>query len=607
MKKANEESRRIKKLVDEIERDFERRRSERKALESAWLLALHFVAGNQYTDVNLAGEVEEECGGFCWQGRRVFNCIAPTLETRQAKLKRMRKKLKIYPFSDEESDRKVAKLASDILKNVSERIRLEEIVERGVNWSETCGTAFYFVSWNDEGGRQLARSDEGGVYEGEVEVEVVSPFEIYPDSLGIEGLDEQRSIIRARAVLVKDIEAAYGVKLAGRDSDEFGILPAVMPSRDGRGGGAVLHDAELLIERYTLPDLEHVEGKLEIVAGGKLLYEGRLPFANREHGKRGYPFVKQVCLRQAGAFFGSSVVDRLIPLQRSYNAVRNRKQECLNRLSMGVIAVEDGSVDAEELVSDGLRPGKVLVYRQGSEPPKMLDPGSVPSEYEKEEERLLEEFVLVSGTGEALNQRTYSSGITSATGLQLLIDQEAARLAVVAGNIGESMREIARHILRLYREFAGEKRLLRVTGEGKKVKISYFCASDVSADDILFEEGEETNSLTRRSLVFELLEKGLLSDDEGKVPIYVKNEILDEIGYGALERVEDLTSLHRHRAQEENLSKGKLVVKEYDDDDVHILEHTRYLLSEEAKNEGVILSHIGEHRKKKEERNGTRG
>ena len=605
--KAKEESRRVKKLVDEIERDFERRRRERRTLEGNWMLAMHFVAGNQYTDVNLAGEVEEEYGDFLWQERRVFNCIAPTLETRQAKLKRMRKKLKIYPFSDEDSDRKVAKLASDILKNVSERIGLEEIVERGVNWSETCGTVFYFVTWSDQGGRQLAISEGGGIYEGEVQVEVVSPFEIYPDSLGVETMEEQRSLIRARAVLVKDIEKAYGVKLAGRDSNEFGVLPAVTPTRDGRGGGTVLHDSELLIERYTLPDSEYPEGRVEAVAGGKLLYEGSLPFANREGGKRGYPFVKQVCLRQAGAFFGTSIVDRLIPLQRSYNAVRNRKQECLNRLSMGVIAVEDGSVDADELASEGLRPGKVLVYRQGSAPPKMLDPGSVPSEYEKEEERLLEEFILVSGTGEALNQRTYSSGITSATGLQLLIDQEAARLAVVAGNIGESMREIARHILRLYREFAGEKRLLRVTGEGKKVKLSYFCASDVSADDILFEEGEETSSLTRRTLVFELLEKGLLSDREGNVPTYVKNEILDEIGYGALERVEDLTSLHRHRAQEENLGKGELVVKEYDDDDVHILEHTRYLLSEEAKNEKALLSHIGEHRRKKEEGNGTRG
>ena len=54
-----------------------------------------------------------------------------------------------------------------------------------------------------------------------------------------------------------------------------------------------------------------------------------------------------------GAFFGTCVVDRMIPLQRAYNAVRNRKHEFLNRLTMGVVAVEDGSVDAEALAEEG--------------------------------------------------------------------------------------------------------------------------------------------------------------------------------------------------------------------------------------------------------------
>ena len=88
--------------------------------------------------------------------------------------------------------------------------------------------------------------------------------------------------------------------------------------------------------------------------GGKLLYKGPLPYQNGERGERIFPFVKQDCLRLPGAFFGSSVVDRLIPVQRAYNAVRNRKHEFLNRLSMGVLTVEDGSVDTDELTEEGL-------------------------------------------------------------------------------------------------------------------------------------------------------------------------------------------------------------------------------------------------------------
>ena len=39
-----------------------------------------------------------------------------------------------------------------------------------------------------------------------------------------------------------------------------------------------------------------------------------------------------------------------------------------------------------------LSPGKILIYRSGSTPPSYLSHGSIPSEIEKEEEKLLEEL-----------------------------------------------------------------------------------------------------------------------------------------------------------------------------------------------------------------------
>ena len=45
------------------------------------------------------------------------------------------------------------------------------------------------------------------------------------------------------------------------------------------------------------------------------------------------------------------MVERAIPVQRAYNAVKNRKHEFLNRIAMGVLTVEDGSVDTDNLES----------------------------------------------------------------------------------------------------------------------------------------------------------------------------------------------------------------------------------------------------------------
>lgn len=64
------------------------------------------------------------------------------------------------------------------------------------------------------------------------------------------------------------------------------------------------------------------------------------------------------------------LVDMLVPFQRAFNAAKNRKMEFLNRYTMGVVCVEDGSVDTDDLEIDGLAPGKIIVYRQGSNAPE---------------------------------------------------------------------------------------------------------------------------------------------------------------------------------------------------------------------------------------------
>ena len=64
------------------------------------------------------------------------------------------------------------------------------------------------------------------------------------------------------------------------------------------------------------------------------------------------------------------LVDMLVPFQRAFNAAKNRKMEFLNRYTMGVICVEDGSVDTDDLEMEGTAPGKIIVYRQGSNAPE---------------------------------------------------------------------------------------------------------------------------------------------------------------------------------------------------------------------------------------------
>ena len=598
-----------KRLAEEITEDFLRRREERRSTESGWALNINFFSGRQYCDVSPMGELVEEDKQFYWQSRRVFNHIAPTVEARIAKLEKRKPVLRVRAFSDEDGDLKAAKLATGVLQYVQERISLQDSLSRALVWSETCGSVFYKVVWDEKGGRQVAVDEAGApVYEGEVQVSVVPPFEIFPDRLDAEDFDGVQSVIHAQAVSVEYIRERFGVVLDGRNLD--GLLAYSEPSAGALGAKsgkhtASLKDGEILIERYTKPNAEFPSGRLEIAAGGKLLYAGDLPYTNGDRGERIFPFVKQDCLRMPGAFFAASVIDRLIPVQRAYNAVRNRKHEFLNRLSMGVLTVEDGSVDTDELAEEGLLPGKILVYRQGGKAPEMLDCGSIPSEFKDEESWLEKEFAFIGGVSD-LSQSSTPARVTSATGLQLLLSQDESRLTATIACIERAVKEVGRQILRLYRQFAGTARLMTLTGENKKAQVYYFNASKLDVNDIQFEPHEQFTPEEKKEALLKLYEAGLLTGEDGELTQENKNRILEAFGFGSYENARDISVLHIAKAGEENLllKSEDILPDGYDDHALHLSEHIRFLLSAEfkraEKREEIkkrFVTHIDEHKR----------
>ena len=568
-------------VLNDLFADFYNRQDERRKLEKQWELDLEFLAGNQYCEISPRGEVEEEEKYYYWQNRGAFNHIAPIIDSRVAKLTKMKPIMSVKAAGAEESDVKNAKLATALVNSSYQRLSLGDVISKTTGWSESCGTGFYFIGWNPDAGKLLGEVDGKKVFEGDVVVESVSPFEIYPDSLCYENIESCESIIRARAMKTADVERLYGITVAGEDVKVFGVDKAAT-------GKSIVHDSVLVLEKYERPTADFPDGRLIVACEKTILYMGELPYVNGVEGRRGFPFVKQNSIDKAGCFFGMSMVERLIPVQKAYNAVKNRKQEFLNRLTMGVVAVEDGSVDTDELAEEGLSPGKIIVYRQGANPPALMGTGTMPTDLNREEDRLLNEFILLSGVSEFSRSTDVAAG-TSGVALQLLIEQEDARLNAVTENVRSAIRETAKQMIRLFKQFATSTRLLRTAGEQGKVELYYFNSSDLGSDDVVFDTESELSytPAQKKNAVYELIDAGLLTDDTGKLSERTKAKLLEILGFGSIDNTLDIESLHINKADEENLSgfKKPIGVDEYDDHELHIAEHTRFLLS--AESEGV--------------------
>lgn len=594
-------------LAQEVTKDFERRREERKTLERQWQLNMNYLMGNQYAEISPTGEVCERESDYYWQNKNVYNHIAPIFETRVAKLSRVRPLMSVRAQGDDEGDLKSAKMATSLLNSTFSRLDMSEIIYRATLWSETLGTAFYKVTWNNEGGKKLGELDGKPVYEGDIKVSAISPFDIFPDSLFHEEISDQKSIIHAYAMHVDEVREIYGKQLIGGDINVFTLAEAKgLYSLNGtkRVTGGVVHDNVLVIERYEAPCEKFPNGRVVTVSEGEILNVSELPYINGEEGRRVLPFVRQVSINQAGCFFGVSVIDRVIPLQRAYNAVKNRKHEYLNRLSMGVVTVEDGSVDTDALIEDGLSPGKVLVYRQGSTPPRYMTNSTVPPDFSYEESRLEQEFVNVSGVSEFSRNSSVINQNMSGVALELLVEQDETRLVTSAENIRRAVKVIGRQIIRLFKQFVTVTRMMRVAGRGNSVELYYFNASDLSSDDVVFDTENELSytPAQKKSLIYDMLSAGLLSDENGNMSQRTKSKVLDLLGFGSLSGAQDITNLHIEKAQRENLAlmNEEREVEEFDEHELHVTEHTRALLTEDfssqLKAKQRILSHLKKHK-----------
>ena len=605
-KRSEKDQRKVKfieDLVSEVNEDFILRQKNRLELEKQWQLNVNFLAGNQYGvgEVNYARNTDD----FTWNEKGVYNHIAPVIESRLARLSKLKTDLSVMSRSEDDTDVKGAESAEKALKALFSKESTIDAIKKTNLWSETCGTGFYKIIWDNDGGELVGVSDGKEVKQGDVKIISISPFEIFPDNLFCERIEDCASIIHARAVSVKEVKEKYGVTLVGKDLDVYGTNESGKVATKKSGAG-ILKNAVMVIEKYERPTAEFKNGRLITVAGDELLYYGDLPYKVGDNKTYGYPFIKQECIARTGSFFGASIIERLIPVQRAYNAVKNRKHEFLNRIANGVLKVEDGSIDIDDLESEGLRPGKILVYRQGAKEPEMLTPLSMPTDFNDEENKLLSEFVTISGVSD-VSSSSNNAGLSSGSALQLLIEQDNQRLYATAEIIRNSFLKIAKYSLRLYSQFLAGIMVVKFSDEHDKKRVAYLDKSAVNSDEVYYERENQMfySEELRRETVLKLLECGLLSDEDGEIRQIVKEKVLEVLGYSDLASQKGISILQEEKAKNENkiIREKGASIEEIDDDEIHIDEHLRYVFAEydelSAEEKERLFSHIKEHKERR--------
>ena len=584
-------------IIQKVIEDLEKRKTERNPLEQQWTLNANFLVGNQYCDINTyRGDIEQLEPVYDWLERETFNQIAPLIETRIANLKKINYMMKVKPATNELDDYAKADISTSVLQHTQKVSDFESKKNTMINWQELTGNCFWLSWWDKDKGEkyaveQLFKVDENGnekqeetaYFQGDLEYGLITPYEIYPESIFKQTIEAQRSIILEQVKTVDDIYDLYGIKVEGTNIETFELTPV------GSGGGygyesttvtighRTIDNAEKVITYFERPSKHKPNGRMIIIVGDKeLVYYGDLPYSR-------IPIVQSVCIEVAGQFFGKSAIERLIPIQRAYNGCVNRIHEYIKRIAIGSFIAEEGSINVEEFEAEGQAPGKLVIYKTGTNAPVPTPIGQLPTEIMTERYNLKQDMEYAAGVSQLMVYGQAPTGMVSGKALNVLTEVDNTRLSLTGDNIRNSVRKLAVMWLEIYKKYATTHRIVNYVGGNNIGKAIVWSNEDINSYDVDYVTENELmmSEEKQKENFFNSYNMGLFTEKDGSIPTRVKIKAKEYMKVGNFTDIMGIDELQIQAAQRENVFFENGVVPEvsdFDEHEIHIEEHLRYVL-----------------------------
>lgn len=584
-------------IIQNVLEDLEKRRDEKSALESQWRMNANFLVGNQYCEYNpYSREIQQLEPIYDWLERETFNQIAPLIDTRIANLKKINYRMKVKPRTNELDDYAKAETSTTILQYLQTSSNFDSKKNTAIQWNELCGNCFWLSWWDKDKGEKYAIDtvttvDENGIeskyeqafYQGDLDYGLITPYEVFPESIFKQTISEQRSIILEQVKSKEDIYDLYGIRVKGSSVETFQLTP--IASGGGFGyentvmtlGTRSVDNAEKVITYFERPSKHRPNGRMIIIVGSEhLVYYGDLPYSK-------IPLIQMMCREAAGQFFGKSVIEDLIPRQRAYNGCLNRIHEYIKRIAIQGVFLEEGSVDIEEYEQNGAAPGAALVYKRGSNKPEPIPNGNLPSEIMQERYNLKSDMEYVAGVSQLMVNGATPSGVTSGTAIQNLVEIDNTRLSLTGDHIRNSIKDLSIMWLEIYKKYANTRRILNYVGRNNIGNAIVWNSEDINSYDVEYLTENELlmSEEAQKQRFFDAYNMGLFTDSNGQVPERVKQMAISFMKVGNYTEIMNLNTLQMQAAQRENVffEQGSIPqVSEFDEHEIHIDEHMRYVL-----------------------------
>ncbi len=611
------------KLSSKINEYWKDAEDSRVAYEGQWRLNLSWLVGRQYVVWHRTQRRIIEPPAPAYRIRLVANRLLPIWRTSLGRLLKTRPIPDIIPASGEENDVLTAKVGDKLIKHIwnLEGMEGRKAIEL-YSWMLACGTGFVQVWWDHDKGDVVEMPESVGDEEllenpeaayqrlGDISLSIVTPFEIYPDPSAT-NWDDLRWLFHAKALPVdilqerfpdhKDkIKAESGLETVSWPFDQQYTGPIGF-ARDAQR--FALKDHARLKEFYERASPKFPRGRHAVQIGDVTIeFEEKLPYDHTE-----IPIIKFDYIFYPGRFWGGSVLEQLIPLQREYNRTRSQIIENKNLMSKPKLLVPStAEISADAWTTE---PGEKVIYNPLGGRPEPWVPPPIPGYVLQELDRNEQDMMEVSSNHWA-SRGINPPGVRTAAGLAMLQEADDTPFGPVLQWNESSWRKTAEQAIELAKQFYTEPRTVYL-GLGTEAEVAEFSREKLKGRyRVRVDVGSSLpmSRAARMQFALELLDRGAFRNDRNQV---------DEQRFFKFLEMETVLDIYQDEQVDMRVARTEDVemrdrltrydAGEYDNHLIHLDEHIRFLKAvgvEYPKHESIPLlaEHIKQHELRLRER-----
>lgn len=581
----------------ELQRRKELSRQQRRPFERDWWLNLSYLSNEQYVEFVLeTGRLIDRAIAEDDE-KTLYNECFKIVRTERAKILRTDPKPTALPAKDNDDDIMTARVLDAYFDKLMWDWTFPSRMRNASFWITACGNAFMHWFWN-------------GDQEGDNVVEVVNPFEMFPDPYS-RRWDQCRWVNLARFYDMEtawetwgDIAGAHPEHLVATGSEAYSAMEQKVYSDLGMSGGGS-HLEGVTANIYMQPPNPTMPlGRYIVWTNSGIVLDIEYPYAHKK-----LPITHMGHIERSSSKWYASIMDYLRGPQDELN--RAEAQMIVNRnLSQGKWFIPP-EMELSEMPNAQARQVIKIVSGPLGVTPSWDTPSTIPAWVQEEPNRIRSIMNDLAGQHE-VSQGGVPGRVESGQAIQLLQETDDSVMKDTVHSIQEALERGFWMCAANFVQFGSTERLIQTYDENGGIEVRKLMKDKIDLDfrvRVQVASSLPANIAGKWDRVLNLVQYQIIAPDEAR-------KLLDlTVDEPSL----DFTLKDRKAARRENIRMGETPV-DFDEEtgsfsmdppppvptpqqnhDVHIFEHEEYMKTEEYENlhpwqQTVFQFHVETHR-----------